>query len=139
MGALERDPPRERFSHRADDREVGRRAVRAVARADALLERDRGELRLDEVRQRHVLEEEVEKLLAREAEPERVLAFAVVRGAAARPAAAGWRPRDLVTGHIFLVSGQDHVALAPGAVVERSEEHTSELQSLRHLVCRLLL
>src|SRR5262245_63780690 len=27
-------------------------------------------------------------------------------------------------------------AIAPGA---RSEEHTSELQSLRHLVCRLLL
>src|SRR5262245_64308003 len=26
-----------------------------------------------------------------------------------------------------------------GAVVTRSEEHTSELQSLRHLVCRLLL
>src|SRR5437899_9666405 len=26
-----------------------------------------------------------------------------------------------------------------GATVERSEEHTSELQSLRHLVCRLLL
>src|SRR5262245_64652745 len=25
------------------------------------------------------------------------------------------------------------------AAVERSEEHTSELQSLRHLVCRLLL
>src|SRR5437899_6447566 len=25
------------------------------------------------------------------------------------------------------------------ALVERSEEHTSELQSLRHLVCRLLL
>src|SRR5262245_63902442 len=24
-------------------------------------------------------------------------------------------------------------------VIERSEEHTSELQSLRHLVCRLLL
>src|SRR5262245_65111312 len=27
----------------------------------------------------------------------------------------------------------------PGAYRERSEEHTSELQSLRHLVCRLLL
>src|SRR5436853_5518172 len=27
----------------------------------------------------------------------------------------------------------------PGAVPARSEEHTSELQSLRHLVCRLLL
>src|SRR5436853_3309211 len=26
-----------------------------------------------------------------------------------------------------------------GPVVHRSEEHTSELQSLRHLVCRLLL
>src|SRR5438045_7535232 len=28
---------------------------------------------------------------------------------------------------------------ADGAVHDRSEEHTSELQSLRHLVCRLLL
>src|SRR5437899_7938904 len=28
---------------------------------------------------------------------------------------------------------------ARGPVVVRSEEHTSELQSLRHLVCRLLL
>src|SRR5437899_8355833 len=28
---------------------------------------------------------------------------------------------------------------AEEAVVQRSEEHTSELQSLRHLVCRLLL
>src|SRR5262245_62369095 len=27
----------------------------------------------------------------------------------------------------------------PGSVTSRSEEHTSELQSLRHLVCRLLL
>src|SRR5262245_30946548 len=29
--------------------------------------------------------------------------------------------------------------IAPEMVRERSEEHTSELQSLRHLVCRLLL
>src|SRR5258705_10106638 len=28
---------------------------------------------------------------------------------------------------------------ADGSFVQRSEEHTSELQSLRHLVCRLLL
>src|SRR5437899_4474916 len=28
---------------------------------------------------------------------------------------------------------------APGTTMWRSEEHTSELQSLRHLVCRLLL
>src|SRR5258705_8313366 len=32
-----------------------------------------------------------------------------------------------------------HVPDLPGDVQERSEEHTSELQSLRHLVCRLLL
>src|SRR5258705_2624341 len=30
-------------------------------------------------------------------------------------------------------------ALAAAVVVDRSEEHTSELQSLRHVVCRLLL
>src|ERR1035438_740768 len=30
-------------------------------------------------------------------------------------------------------------AYAVNAAVSRSEEHTSELQSLRHLVCRLLL
>src|SRR5262245_64901448 len=32
-----------------------------------------------------------------------------------------------------------HGAAAPGRTIRRSEEHTSELQSLRHLVCRLLL
>src|SRR5258705_9178347 len=31
------------------------------------------------------------------------------------------------------------VPLMRDGAVERSEEHTSELQSLRHLVCRLLL
>src|ERR1035441_4745022 len=33
----------------------------------------------------------------------------------------------------------DEVGLDEGAADVRSEEHTSELQSLRHLVCRLLL
>src|SRR5205814_6017124 len=32
-----------------------------------------------------------------------------------------------------------HRISAPPSVLGRSEEHTSELQSLRHLVCRLLL
>src|SRR2546423_11053515 len=32
-----------------------------------------------------------------------------------------------------------HTKVAPGAVNRRSEEHTSELQSLAYLVCRLLL
>src|SRR5262245_64284628 len=38
--------------------------------------------------------------------------------------------------------GQEHELLVrpvPEQRAERSEEHTSELQSLRHLVCRLLL
>src|SRR5438045_8147543 len=39
--------------------------------------------------------------------------------------------RSLCGRHVFILCGQ----VAPG----RSEEHTSELQSLRHLVCRLLL
>src|SRR5947199_1242240 len=34
------------------------------------------------------------------------------------------------------VPGSDHAGIATQV---RSEEHTSELQSLRHLVCRLLL
>src|ERR1039458_10794247 len=32
-----------------------------------------------------------------------------------------------------------HAGKSLGAIQQRSEEHTSELQSLRHLVCRLLL
>src|SRR5687767_15290246 len=42
----------------------------------------------------------------------------------------GWANRDLNVGAI--------VALAPN-LQPRSEEHTSELQSLAYLVCRLLL
>src|SRR5262245_41417102 len=37
------------------------------------------------------------------------------------------------------LSGHVSVGLAPYSAGGRSEEHTSELQSLRHLVCRLLL
>src|SRR5262245_62748612 len=50
------------------------------------------------------------------------------------PVAAGRRCRR--------ASGRSHVhphARAQPAPGRRSEEHTSELQSLRHLVCRLLL
>src|SRR5262245_65980179 len=41
---------------------------------------------------------------------------------------------------LHAVAGGHHPG-APGqrVLAERSEEHTSELQSLRHLVCRLLL
>src|SRR5436853_4092505 len=36
-------------------------------------------------------------------------------------------------------SGTKILAMVPSSRFWRSEEHTSELQSLRHLVCRLLL
>src|SRR5437899_4346231 len=42
-----------------------------------------------------------------------------------------------VVGRLRLTRGRRHPRPASGGT--RSEEHTSELQSLRHLVCRLLL
>src|SRR5262245_64385833 len=44
-----------------------------------------------------------------------------------------WRKRQRSTSSAILSRPQ------PSLDVKRSEEHTSELQSLRHLVCRLLL
>src|SRR5438045_5693188 len=42
--------------------------------------------------------------------------------------------------HLSLRIGDEGQGLSPQVLEEvRSEEHTSELQSLRHLVCRLLL
>src|SRR5690625_2189718 len=55
---------------------------------------------------------------------------------------------ELVTGEVFDIDPQIVVAVLvptellhhlPGNQSERSEEHTSELQSRGHLVCRLLL
>src|SRR5947199_5641986 len=46
--------------------------------------------------------------------------------------------QDLFAGHIDLYFDQA-VSAVPNSRAGRSEEHTSELQSLRHLVCRLLL
>src|ERR1039458_3414116 len=41
-------------------------------------------------------------------------------------------------GNVDLVEGHAVTRLVSVQAVDRSEEHTSELQSLRHLVCRLL-
>src|SRR3989449_2436002 len=41
--------------------------------------------------------------------------------------------------HFSAIQMDGFKTLAEGQVVERSEEHTSELQSRLHLVCRLLL
>src|SRR5258708_26446923 len=55
--------------------------------------------------------------------------------------AGGRRPRDLERpdrGRLRTDVAEERIVLA-GAVHGRSEEHTSELQSPDHLVCRLLL
>src|SRR2546425_7328224 len=50
-----------------------------------------------------------------------------------RPAASLADPKSL------LAEGQATIGLLPEEILDRSEEHTSELQSLAYLVCRLLL
>src|SRR5690554_7206436 len=43
-------------------------------------------------------------------------------------------------GHVMIMESNDEYTVSIGNVVDtRSEEHTSELQSRPHLVCRLLL
>src|SRR3712207_7094865 len=46
--------------------------------------------------------------------------------------------RDVKGAEIILAASGDTLTLS-GKAVERSEEHTSELQSRQYLVCRLLL
>src|SRR5205823_12643648 len=54
--------------------------------------------------------------------------------------ARAWRTlRSSRTALVGLAVVGLHVLLANGETDERSEEHTSELQSLAYLVCRLLL
>src|SRR5262245_12606187 len=40
---------------------------------------------------------------------------------------------------VIILTGHPSLETATASIQHRSEEHTSELQSLRHLVCRLLL
>src|SRR5262245_65155623 len=55
------------------------------------------------------------------------------------PLRRGERSRLSLLGRRFGDARRAALALEAGEVPARSEEHTSELQSLRHLVCRLLL
>src|SRR2546425_3785713 len=57
---------------------------------------------------------------------------------------ARWRQADLGGDDVVVLVGeqaslQDGAGQRRGGGIERSEEHTSELQSLAYLVCRLLL
>src|SRR5690349_23207929 len=60
-----------------------------------------------------------------------------------RPASGGGGIRTLETGQpgltVFKTVAFNRSATPPDAAEARSEEHTSELQSRRDLVCRLLL
>src|SRR5947199_2026117 len=67
----------------------------------------------------------------------RVAQHAAVEGDE-RDARAGWLARSHREGPDGVGTGAVR-AFAVRASEPRSEEHTSELQSLRHLVCRLLL
>src|SRR5205814_3083790 len=63
-------------------------------------------------------------------------------GASGRVRGRGHQRRRMpVNGYLDHVGELDAAAGQPSKVLQvvRSEEHTSELQSLRHLVCRLLL
>src|ERR1035438_1378088 len=65
-------------------------------------------------------------------------------GALIQPDPSGGRDWDVITGELneAVLVNERHVKTAyfrAAGRITRSEEHTSELQSLRHLVCRLLL
>src|SRR5437899_5911814 len=59
------------------------------------------------------------------------------RGAVLNPPDARFAARGFKGG--FVLDRVEAVRQSTGKAATRSEEHTSELQSLRHLVCRLLL
>src|SRR5205814_4168532 len=49
------------------------------------------------------------------------------------------RAKPLLAGHLRELGYAEATVTGEAQIDVRSEEHTSELQSLRHLVCRLLL
>src|SRR2546425_7730001 len=61
------------------------------------------------------------------------------RGAVHRPDAVAHRHRARAGRHVVRGAAARRVLGVPDGRVRRSEEHTSELQSLAYLVCRLLL
>src|SRR2546425_3675947 len=61
------------------------------------------------------------------------------RAAAARERAGADGPEPAAPDRVARAAGGAGPPARPGAGHERSEEHTSELQSLAYLVCRLLL
>src|SRR3712207_8650441 len=52
---------------------------------------------------------------------------------------AAWGLRVRIPGVDMALLGKSHVVVGVPRIKQRSEEHTSELQSRQYLVCRLLL
>ena len=121
VGRAERQPTAERAAHRADDVDVGRRAVGLEAGALGLVVGDLGELGADHARQLEVLEEQVEEFLARELEHEVVLVLALVArlALAAAVTAAAERALDAVAGAELVVTGKDLFPDPALAVMQR--------------------
>src|SRR5438045_7846480 len=59
--------------------------------------------------------------------------------ARANPNGRGTMTRRIQVHQVDAFTREPFTGNPTGVVLNRSEEHTSELQSLRHLVCRLLL
>ena len=114
----QRDAAPERGLQRANDDEVARRAVGRVAGALGLGALDLAHDGARQARQLQVLEEDVEELLAREAEYELVDAVAAARARAAAAARAALGPAQLVALRELAVARRDDLAIAARAVPE---------------------
>src|SRR5436853_1529682 len=81
--------------------------------------------------------EQLESLIRKGKSPaQRLLKARILLKADVSEAGDGWSDSKIIAA---LETSASMVYRVRKQLVERSEEHTSELQSLRHLVCRLLL
>ena len=113
----QRDPARHARAHGAADRDIRGRAGGRIAGALRALALGFRELALGEIRQFQIVEEQVDEFVARQDEPESVLAVALP--GAVEPSAALTRARKHVALDEFLVSGKHHVARAAFAAKAR--------------------
>src|ERR1039458_2156372 len=101
-------------------------------RVDVVADEKRGVLAARDVDEDgdELVDERLEELVLVQRAVERAAGSAVVRAEDDEEPAAGVQAHLLVVGDLLL---SDRLRIEDG---NRSEEHTSELQSLRHLVCR---
>src|SRR5712692_4809976 len=113
----QRDPPGHREVHRTAHRNVRGRAGGRVAGPAKPLAFGFSELPLGEIRQFEIVEEQVDKFIAAQNEPECIFAVAFTRPGGFSAAFAGTRKH--VTFDEFLVTGKHHVARSAFAAKAR--------------------